>query len=123
MKIGIITPHFAKNYGAVLQAYAMQTMLRDLGHEPQFVHLRLDHQMTNKYTRPRSHSLKNRVLGLVFSIFSKPLQRRFERFEEFLASRFSMEAFQKQEEPTFRKKAFQKQDSNDFCLFCIEISC
>lgn len=33
MKIGIITFHWATNYGAVLQAYALQTYLTQCGHE------------------------------------------------------------------------------------------
>jgi len=32
MKIGILTFHHAHNYGAVLQAYALRTVLRTLGH-------------------------------------------------------------------------------------------
>lgn len=34
MKIGILTFHWAKNYGAVLQTYALQSKLKQLGHEP-----------------------------------------------------------------------------------------
>lgn len=37
MKIGILTYHRAENYGALLQAYAMMTYLRSLGHEVAFV--------------------------------------------------------------------------------------
>jgi len=37
MKIGIITYHFATNYGAVLQAYALQTYLISNGHEVEFI--------------------------------------------------------------------------------------
>ena len=37
MKIGILTYHRAENYGALLQAYAMLTYLRSLGHEVSFV--------------------------------------------------------------------------------------
>ena len=33
MKIGILTFHWATNYGAVLQCYALQTYLESLGHE------------------------------------------------------------------------------------------
>ena len=33
MKIGILTFHFAKNSGAVLQTYALQKTLQKLGHE------------------------------------------------------------------------------------------
>ena len=32
MKIGILTFHWATNYGAVLQCYALQEYLRDQGH-------------------------------------------------------------------------------------------
>ena len=37
MKIGMLTPHCARNYGGVLQAYALQRVLTQLGHEPRFV--------------------------------------------------------------------------------------
>ena len=33
MKIGILTFHWATNYGAVLQTYALQTFLESKGHE------------------------------------------------------------------------------------------
>lgn len=37
MKIGIATFHRASNYGAVLQAFALQTFLRSKGHDPFFM--------------------------------------------------------------------------------------
>jgi len=37
MRIGIVTFHAACNYGAVLQAYALQTYLQKMGHEPFFI--------------------------------------------------------------------------------------
>ena len=37
MKIGILTYHRAENYGALLQAYALLTYLRSLGHDVSFV--------------------------------------------------------------------------------------
>ena len=39
-KIGIITYHCAYNYGAVLQAYALQTKLDILGYEAEFINFR-----------------------------------------------------------------------------------
>lgn len=33
MKIGIITFHWATNYGAILQAFALQTYLKNMGHD------------------------------------------------------------------------------------------
>lgn len=40
MKIGILTFHRAHNYGAVLQCYAMQEILRRMGHDVQVVDYR-----------------------------------------------------------------------------------
>lgn len=37
MKIGIITFHHAPNYGAALQAFALQTHLQKMGHDPFFI--------------------------------------------------------------------------------------
>ncbi|KAA5476063.1 polysaccharide pyruvyl transferase family protein [Bacteroides caccae] len=37
MKIGILTFHWATNYGAVLQAYALQEYLRNEGHEVEII--------------------------------------------------------------------------------------
>jgi hypothetical protein len=39
-KIGIITFHFAHNYGAVLQAYALQEYLKSLGHSVTIINYR-----------------------------------------------------------------------------------
>lgn len=33
MKIGILTFHFARNYGAVLQAYGLQEVIKSMGHQ------------------------------------------------------------------------------------------
>jgi hypothetical protein len=40
MKIGILTFHWATNYGAALQAYALQTYLRNLGHDVYIINYR-----------------------------------------------------------------------------------
>ena len=54
MKIGIVTFHWAVNYGAVLQAYALQDYLRGLGHDACLI----DYKPYN-----RDHNLKNFVLN------------------------------------------------------------
>ena len=37
MKVGILTFHFAYNYGAVLQAWGLQQAIESLGHEVCFL--------------------------------------------------------------------------------------
>lgn len=43
MKIGIITFHWATNYGAILQAYALQTYLENMGHEVWIINYKPKH--------------------------------------------------------------------------------
>src|SRR5665648_121752 len=40
VKVGIITYHCAYNYGAILQAYALQTKLKLLGYKTEFINFR-----------------------------------------------------------------------------------
>lgn len=42
-RIGILTYHFADNFGAVLQAYALQKLLDSMGHEAEFIDYRPAH--------------------------------------------------------------------------------
>ena len=37
MKIGILTFHWATNYGAILQSYALQHTLTDMGHDVEII--------------------------------------------------------------------------------------
>lgn len=43
MKIGILTFHFAHNYGAMLQAYALVTFLRKNGYDAELIDYRLEY--------------------------------------------------------------------------------
>ena len=47
MKIGILTFHFAHNYGAMLQAYALSTKLRSLNYDAEIIDFRLKHIYDN----------------------------------------------------------------------------
>lgn len=53
MKIGIITFHFPVNYGAMIQAYAMQEHLRMMGHEVYIIDYAPEYHM-NTYTGKRT---------------------------------------------------------------------
>lgn len=48
MKIGILTFHFAHNYGAVLQAYALKEVLKSMGHSVEVIDYLPDY-FFNKY--------------------------------------------------------------------------
>jgi coenzyme F420-reducing hydrogenase beta subunit len=52
MKIGILTHHYANNYGGVLQAYALCSALRKLGHQPTIIN-RIPNKTTEKTQQPK----------------------------------------------------------------------
>jgi hypothetical protein len=81
MKVGILTFHRSNNYGAVLQTYALQTVLEQLGFKSQII----------DYVRPgKKESLffswwgvKNCIIN-GFTLLRYPkAKRRYERFQEF----------------------------------------
>ena len=77
MKIGIITFHAALNNGAVLQAYALQTFLRNMGHEVEFIN----------YRGKRKYTIRDYVAKKPIRLLYKLLDRfnayRFEKFKNF----------------------------------------
>jgi len=55
MRIGLLTFHFADNYGAVMQAYALQKYLQSLGHDVSFVDYRPSYMTKGgRFRLPRS---------------------------------------------------------------------
>ncbi len=67
MKVGILTFHRANNYGAVLQAYALQETIQQLGHEVEIVDYKQQY-IESKYRKVRLNTKS--ILSLVRSIAS-----------------------------------------------------
>lgn len=103
-KIGILTFHCAHNYGAVLQAYATQMLLTEMGHTVEIIDYRPE-WLTEPYRRCRFSRLKGRTAGqtlrhLVSETLLIPVRySRYRKFEKFidgrlnLSERVSYEAF------------------------------
>lgn len=75
-KIGIITFHFALNYGAVLQAYALSKCLKSMGHETFLIDYRPDYHL-KRYQWQWNYS------GLLLTNYVYPLLHK--RFSDFVA--------------------------------------
>lgn len=85
MKIATLTFHAVHNYGAVLQAYANQVVLTDLGHDPVLVNLVPDYlKVQNRKSIP-IRNIKSLLLNIATLPFRRQLRRRYERFEQFRA--------------------------------------
>lgn len=63
MRIGILTLPFNNNYGGYLQAYALMTVIKQLGHEPTMIMRRHDKPKVSK-----SFKIKYALKGIVKSI-------------------------------------------------------
>ena len=95
MKIGIITFHFPFNYGAALQAYAMQAKLSLMGHEAFIIDYRPEYH-TRQYSRGRTwgncfHSpFWQSPIRVFFKLFNDLDKKRAKNFDRFSQKYFSL---------------------------------
>lgn len=83
MRIGILTYHRAYSYGAKLQAYALATYLRQLGHDAEDVDYgSIGEQKLRKIGTKSVKDFIVTSLCYICSTFSEPI--RIKRFDEFL---------------------------------------
>lgn len=84
MKIGILTFHAAFNYGSMLQAWALQTALQNLGHEVKIINYRNSKQK-RMYRKPFGSLNPLYLLGDLNKLrkFGKDYIDRRERWDKF----------------------------------------
>lgn len=83
MKIGILTYHRAHNYGAMLQAYALLTFLKEQGHEVEFIdYWPYSHQQQYKLLKPLhgKHAI-NKFVNIIVDCLT--IVRRLSRIRKF----------------------------------------
>lgn len=91
MKIGILTFHRAHNYGAVLQAYALVSYLRENGHDAELIDYRPkaieQAHGALPYGRIRKMSLLRKVIYLIRLIpYLAQRKKRADKFKAFISS-------------------------------------
>lgn len=89
-KVGIVTIHKINNYGAVLQAYALNRYIRDLGHDAKTIDFRT-YRVAESYKlfRPIESSMDLVRNGQAL-MFARKLHRRKVRFDQFLTEQVPM---------------------------------
>ena len=98
MKIGIITFHSAHNYGATLQAFALQEYIKSLKHETYIIDYRPDY-ITKCYLRNNNRDWlsKNPILCLKrllrYIRYRKIRHSRYDNFQQFINRRFNLYPF------------------------------
>ena len=83
MRIGIITYHFANNYGAVLQAYCLQKVLEKTGIEIEFIDYQSKLQTSNNSIFLENDSIKNEIKNFVRLPYYKSRKERILKFIDF----------------------------------------
>lgn len=95
MKLGILTFHSAHNYGAVLQAYAMQEYLCSQGHDAYIIDYRPEY-ITRCYPISgksywASYEIKKIIMGLYNYVACRKIRlRRWYKFEEFFPEKLRL---------------------------------
>lgn len=82
-KIGIITYHFAGNYGAVLQCYALNEYLNTCGHDAKVINCITPKQGDNNSIYRENSNLKSIFKNILLLPFHKSRKLRFQRFNHF----------------------------------------
>lgn len=92
MKVGLLTFHSAHNYGAVLQAYATQEVVKSLGHEIELIEYCPPYLIKQRIFpgfKNTSVSLKAKLF-LDAAICLLPRSKRRNGFENFIASKLNL---------------------------------
>lgn len=82
-KVGILTYHTSDNFGSVLQAYALQKAIQNLGKECEIIDYRKK-EVVELYQILKPNSSRYNILTNLYSIlYYKQLEERKRRFEQF----------------------------------------
>lgn len=79
MKIGILTMHRVKNYGSILQTYALQKKLNEIGVDNEIIDY-LYPSKQNKTFKQKLQYIKHIILDVIYGFPNKKKKKRFEKF-------------------------------------------
>lgn len=80
MKVKIVTMNSAYNYGAMLQAYALQETIKSMGHDCSFI----DQRDTDKKKVVYSKGLSNLPKNILSWVYKNQVEQGYRRFENFI---------------------------------------
>ena len=83
MKIGILTYHFANNYGAMLQAFSLQTVLKELNIDTEFIDYQTRIQKSNNSIFSQIKTPKDAIKNIMRIFHYGEIKNRIKSFNEF----------------------------------------
>lgn len=95
MKIGILTFHCAHNYGAVLQCYALQETLKQMGHNVEIIDYRPKYLLTPYTIFDKKRFLAKNPISLIKHCIKETLLlpnriKRHKAFDKFINNRLNL---------------------------------
>ena len=99
MKVGLITYHSAYNFGSVLQAYATQAIISQLGHKVEIINYRMPSQKNFYRLFPKNIGKKQLIINLLTLSTVGKRKKRQEKYENLFDRLFVLtEEFNEPEE-------------------------
>lgn len=84
MRVGIITFHGSHNHGSVLQAYATQKTVEELGYESEIINFRMESQKRYYSLYPKKYGIRMLGQDILMLPFHGKRARRAKKFEDFM---------------------------------------
>ena len=84
-KVGVITYHSAYNFGSVLQAYATQKVVQELGYEVKIINYRMQSQFQYYSMLHFNYGIKTFLKDLLHLPQLNKYITRKKRFEQFIS--------------------------------------
>ncbi len=89
-KAGIITFHASHNYGSVLQTYALQTKINELGFECEIINFRTNRQKDIYSLFTKRKGLRYILKNAAHMVFYRDLRKKHDRFENFIINNLNI---------------------------------
>lgn len=92
MKVGVVTFHNAHNYGASLQAWALQRVLKNLGTEPGIIHYHPE-SIDRLYVPPKQNTLKKKLKYILKEKYRNRVKDqvyKYHKYNKFIRDNFNL---------------------------------
>lgn len=90
MNVGILTYHFALNYGAALQCYALRKAIVDEGYNCSILNLITSNQERNNSLHNKRKGLKNIAMRFALAPFNESRKIKSKKFNDFSVNYFNL---------------------------------
>lgn len=91
--VGIITFHASHNYGSMLQAYALQHVIKGLGYRCEIINFRTERQKElYKSFLSQGNGIRKFLKRLIYFPYQSEIDKKYTLFESFLTHYFTLSA-------------------------------